>query len=256
LVTIVTFILISRRTLITAMHSSSSRRAFTLIELLVVIGVIAVLVGTVGVAMRGGNRNVALQSAQSSLASLAASARAQAAVGSADATVVVWGDENDHTTYLRRAAVMVNISGNNWVIKGDVIDLPNGVFFVPPDLGTNPSAKYLNAADWPDPTPSGGYLRTEASGDAPQAMTIQRWNATTGAYEDDPSFPAGFEAYKTIKLDALGRRTNGNRALVIAAGEPTPGSGVLFRDSDSQRGLYLSEYGIPTLINEKAGLEK
>jgi len=61
------------------LQGANSRRrvsAFTLIELLIVVGLIALLVGAVGMAL-GGTGSTALASAQNSVASLAGTARAQ-----------------------------------------------------------------------------------------------------------------------------------------------------------------------------------
>ena len=240
---------------------SLPHRAFTLIELLVVIAVIAILAGTVGVAMRGGDRGAALQAGQSSLASLVSAARAQASVRLTNATIVVWGEYDAAkpavaTSYLHRAAVMTQEDTNPdpavvalaYVIHGDVLDLPRGVYFVPPDLGSYP-AKAAVAADWPNT-----YERTEAQGAVASDMTVKRWDADVGAYEDDPAVSTTFKGYKTITFDSQGQLVDG-RTLIISLAEADSG-GLVFKDSDSQRGLVLSAYGIPTIVNEKAGLKK
>lgn len=247
------------------MSSSPSRRAFTVIELLVVIAIIGILVGTVGVAMRGGDRTVALQASQSSLSSLVAAARAQAALRLSPATIVIWGEldpDKPETgdTYLRRAAIMThedtdgNGSRDAYVQRGDVIDLPRGIYFVPPDLGANFPAKHEIADDWPDGT--SGYHRTQADGNAVDTtMKISRWDpeANNGAGEYET--PSDFKGYRTISFGSQGQLANGNRALVIAIAN-AEAEGVRFIDSNSQRGLFLSDYGIPTIINEKDGLKK
>jgi prepilin-type N-terminal cleavage/methylation domain-containing protein len=251
----------------------SRHRAFTLIELLVVIAVIAVLVGAVGVALRGGDRGTALQAGQSALSSLIAAARAQAAVRLTNATIVVWG-EYDGTkpevasSYLHRAAIMTHEDTSNpadgipdaYVVRGDVVDLPRGVYFVPPDLGAGFPAKYEVAADWPDAaTLSNGYYRTQSTSTSPVAMEIKRWNGAAnsgaGEYEDDTTISATFQGYRTVTFDPQGQLSGAPRSLVIALGD-ADGEGILFRDSNSQRGLFLSEYGIPTIINDKAGLKE
>jgi prepilin-type N-terminal cleavage/methylation domain-containing protein len=235
------------------------RRAFTLIELLVVIAVIAILAGIAGVALRGGDRGAALQSGQSALSSLVASARAQASIRLNNATIVVWGEYDASkpevaSTYLHRAAVMTyedtkpvpNGVPDAWVIRGDVLDLPRGVYVVPPDLGGIPSAKYAVAGDWAN------HDRTDAEGDAAALMVVKRWDADAKNYEDDPSVSNTFKGYKTITFDSQGQLVDGRTLVISLADSDT--SGLIFTDSDSQRGLVLSAYGVPTVINEKAGL--
>ena len=236
------------------------RRAFTLIELLVVIAVIAILAGIAGVALRGGDRGAALQSGQSALSSLVASARAQASIRLNNATIVVWGEYDASkpevaSTYLHRAAVMTfedtdpvpNGVPDAWVIRGDVLDLPRGVYFVPPDLGGISSANYAVAGDWAN------HDRTDAQGNAAADMVVKRWDADAKNYEDDPSVSNSFKGYKTITFDSQGQLVDGRTLVISLADSDT--SGLIFTDSDSQRGLVLSAYGVPTVINEKAGLK-
>ncbi len=255
------------------MSSSPSRRAFTVIELLVVIAIIGILVGTVGVAMRGGDRTVALQASQSSLSSLIAAARAQAAIRLNDATIVIWGEYDDsipadaaaarrkqetNNTYLHRAAIMTHEdtdgdgSRDAYVQRGDVIDLPRGIYFVPPDLGGTFPAQYENASDWSQ----SDYHRTQAEGDAVDtSMKISRWDPEANSGDGGYEAPSDFEGYRTIRFNSQGQLVGDNRTLVIAIGEEDA-KGVRFIDSNSQRGLFLSDYGIPTIINEKEGLKK
>jgi hypothetical protein len=139
------------------------------------------------------------------------------------------------------------------------VELPRGIYFVPPDIGASFPAKYEKSADWPITN-----YRTEAAGNAPATMVVKRPDGT-GGYEDDTDFKppasAGFKGYRTITINPQGLVVGGNNVLVVALGELQTGSttssrGVLFRDADSQRALLLSNYGIPTVINEKAGLSK
>lgn len=235
-------------------------RAFTLIELLVVIAVIGVLVASIGMALRDGDRGPALQAAQSNLSSLVGAARAQAALDGINSTVLIWADDTDVETYLRRACVAQqrDTDGNGsldaWVIQGDLIDLPRGVFFVPGDLGANFPAKWSNATDW------NGLTKTEsqAAGNAPTSgLTFKRQDAT-GAWVLDPSGPSN--AYVTIAFDSYGNLVSKLGAsqvdlLAIATGEIQPLQGVLFNSADSLRGLKLSIYGMPMVLNEKTAFE-
>lgn len=237
-----------------------SHRAFTLIELLVVIAVIGVLAASIGMALRDGDRGPALQAAQSSLSSLVGAARAQAALDGVNSTVLIWSDDSDVETYLRRACVAqfrdTNADGtaDAWVVQGDLIDLPRGVFFVPGDLGANFPAKWSNATDWSGLTTT----KSQVAGNAPStSLTFKREDAT-GAWVADPAGPS--KAYVTIAFDTYGNLVSKQGAnqvdqLAVGTGEIQPLQGVLFNSADSLRGLKLSIYGMPMVLNEKTAFE-
>ena len=84
----------------------SSSRAFTLIELLVVIGLIGLLAGGIGVAMKNKNPGTGLRSAQSTLVSLLSSARGQSALNQVDAMILVQADPTADN-FLRSIRVVV-----------------------------------------------------------------------------------------------------------------------------------------------------
>jgi prepilin-type N-terminal cleavage/methylation domain-containing protein len=229
---------------------ASFRRAFTLIELLVVIAVIGVLVGGLGMALRSGDEGPALQAAQSNLSSLISAARAQAALDNSVCTVLIWADSNDLDTYLRRACIARQIDLDNdgtpdaWARQGPVIELPKGVYFAPGDMGGGFPAKWENGADW------AGLELTEsqenASNGPSTSLDFMIYDETGGNWITDPLGTT--RAYVTVAFDPTGTLVS---LLAVATGLPEPGSGVLFRSADSLRGLKLSTYGVPIVLNEK-----
>ena len=93
-------------------RAAGSTRAFTLIELLVVIGMIILLVGGGALALSGrGGEGVALSNAQSLVAGLVGSTRAQAALHQTNARLIVYaqvppGVAADAAKYLRAFQVV------------------------------------------------------------------------------------------------------------------------------------------------------
>jgi len=123
-------------------RASPSARAFTLVELLVVMGVMIVLVGGFAVAIAGrGGEGAALASAQSLVASLVGSTRAQAALHQTSVRLIVYGQIPSGTTgdankYLRSLQIVrqetLATGATVWVAVGDPVTLPAPVCVVPP----------------------------------------------------------------------------------------------------------------------------
>ena len=232
--------------------------AFTLIELMIVIAVIGILVGSIGLALKGGNKPAALQGAQSTLMSLVSAARAQAALESATATVLIWADADDSETYLRRAAVFVGVDTNNdgtldyYLRKSEPLNLPAGIFFVPSDGGLAMPVIRQPVADW------AGLKLTEAqNSNAPTGSLIFKRYDATAALVIDSEAPVkayesiAFDSYGQLKSLVKGSTSNAVSYLAVAPGDIEPNQGVTFSEVDSLRGVKLSAYGIPLMLNEK-----
>ncbi len=115
---------------------SLGKDGFTLIELMIVIGLIILLVSGLSLAL-GDPAGNSLSSAQNLVASLAGTARAQAAVTQAEARVVVYAarpPSGDAEKYLRVLQVFRNepAGSSAWVAVGTPVYLPRGVYLVPP----------------------------------------------------------------------------------------------------------------------------
>lgn len=126
---------------------------FTLIELMVVVGVIVLLVGGIGFALRdtaGGS----LANAQNILATLAGQARAQAAVNQTEARVLIYAVRppgGDADKYLRLLQVFIASpqGSTTWQPVGAPVYLPRGIYIVPAS-----TAGLLDGIAWPaNPAP-------------------------------------------------------------------------------------------------------
>ncbi len=228
-----------------------SKRAFTLIELLVVIGVVAILAGGLGVALRGFDGRAKIQNAQTTLVGAFNGARAQAAVKQSSVTLLLNADPDDREGYLREI-IPVTKDGANWRIAGESSFLPVGYYIVPPNLGAAFPAKYDTpsvASDW-------ARIKSFASALVPASATIKVADITSN---DD--LRTVDDAFELVTFDSLGRFGSSGfpagltTTYVIAPGEPTPGQGVTFREHEAVRGLWISRYGVTVNVNEKAGFD-
>ena len=203
-------------------------RAFTLIELLVVIGIIGLLIGGVGLGLRGGNQTTGLQAAQSTLASMIRIARGQAALKQQRAGVFI-NINASSDRYLRHIIVAVDISATQtnpgtWIPVDDGVTLPQGVYVVP---YVAPNAAFAS-------------LNSTALNAAPVNLIIS--STTTDAY-----------AYFSISTVGSSSST-GNIVVSTAIIKTNTGVPLLtFDNANNVRGISISQYGIATLINESTG---
>ncbi|MGE9289862.1 MAG: prepilin-type N-terminal cleavage/methylation domain-containing protein, partial [Puniceicoccales bacterium] len=112
-----------------AFPRNSSRSAFTLVELLVVLGVMAIFVGVFATALRPGSPTVAVEGAQSQLASLLTQARGVAVLKNSPARLIIHNDISDSERYLRYVGIVYwNDEDSEWEPATDGITLPQGVY--------------------------------------------------------------------------------------------------------------------------------
>lgn len=140
---------------LSGVHPRRRARAFSLIELLVVVGLIALLAGGIGLALGDAGSN-SLANAQTTLASMVGTARAQAAVHQTEAIVAIYGVRppgGDAEKYLRLIQVFRNDAPGapspTWVPVGNPVALPRGVYLVP----TSTTGLLAQGVVWPTNPP-------------------------------------------------------------------------------------------------------
>ena len=213
-------------------------QAFTLIELLTVMGILTLMAGILGLALREGSPATALESAQATVVSLLAAARGQVALNQNRAMLVVDADPaGDH--FLRGVHVAVETAPNSgrWWLAGDGMVLARGAYFVPGSAGVDGavfSAGDASTPPWPDGRRSSlGWL-------------------SMGSIAPSEDNSSGKYLGMIGPLTASG--TGGGDKLVIAIARRTP-AGVVFERPEQVRGVALSSYGVAILINDGPGFD-
>lgn len=108
---------------------------FTLVELLVVIAIIAIAMGGIGLMMKDGSPTKAVSSAATTLSSLVAGVRAQAALSGSETRLFIYGNEAATDRYMR-FCVIAKKENNAWVVSDAGYTLPKGVYVKPLGSGS------------------------------------------------------------------------------------------------------------------------
>ncbi len=220
---------------------TGSAKAFTLLELLVVIGLIGALAFFVAGSLGGSSKSAALQSAQATLANLVTVARTRA-IASGKGTRLIINDNPANKPAYRRRLVLVEESGAGWNVLHAVM-LPAGVYLLSRDTHVLPGA-FPVATDW-------------RTADGQKALGSSCLDTTwlSFAYESAVQENweyAGFTPRGTMETNAgaliLATGRNLSAAEVSAGRSP-----VEMNVPGNVRGMQLSTYGVPRLVNDRTG---
>lgn len=212
---------------------------FTLVELLVVIGLIALLAGSLGLALSD-TGTTSLTTAQNTLATLVGTVRAQAAVKQTEARLLVYATRpptGDAEKYLRHLRVVIPVTpgstgpGASWTAIGSPVSLPRGTYVVP--ALTN--GLIATGVIWPtSPAPISTLL--------PAARyTVVGDTATTAT-----------DTYFALEFSANGTVLPGSAKLAVATAASANNLPV-FNNAGTVRGLLIRSSGAVTRVNEPGG---
>ena len=223
--------------------NAGARDGFTLMELLMVCALVALLGTGLTLALRdtGGN---SLVTAQTTVATLVGTARAQAAVHQTEALVAVYGTRppaGDAEKFLRLLQVFRNDTPTaatpTWVAVGNPVLLPAGICVVPP----NTSGLLAAGVIWPSNPPLTSTLGA-ATGLAQPTGTPFGGAAT--------AFTLQFNPDGTIPL--LEQQRVAYARLVVATAA-LANNLPQFNNAGAVRGLLIRPTGAVTFVNEAVG---
>ena len=222
-------------------------RAFTLLELLVVVGLTATLSFFLLGGLNGGGKAAALQTAQATLANLVSAARVKALASNGSARLLLNIDSAgtaDPARFLHYAAIQMQVAGV-WQ-PGPVVDvyLPEGVYVVPGNFTSIPAGLFSATTSTPWTKTDGSALRSTA------LRANQVLSATING--------AAAEQWVSVSFASAGTTLQSGDLILATGHRRTPGSfaegdsPVELENPETVRGLTLSGYGLPALINDRA----
>lgn len=219
-------------------------RAFTLLELLVVMGLMATLSFFLIGGLGGGRKAASLQSAQAMMANLISVARTKAMASGQSSRVMIHVDAASVTEperYLRYVVVQVE-TPDGWQTVTDTF-LPEGVYVVPGNFSPMPTGLFASSPTVPWTKADGSDLRSTAL--RTNQLTIETIGGVIA------------EQWVSVILSSnAGTLQSGD--LILAAGHRRPPGSyatgeapVELENPANVRGLTLSSYGVPVLIDAR-----
>lgn len=222
-------------------------RGFTLLELLVVVGLIAALSTILIKSIGNGGKSFSLKSAQSIMTGLVGVARSNAMASGRASRILTHVDPanfGEPSRYLRYLVVQLQGVDGNWATLAQVY-LPDGVYVVPGSSTTLPAGLFSTASGVPwtraDDTPlrstalRAAQIRPEIIGGNPSELWCGIVFSSTAT-----TFESG---------DIVFARGHPRQPGSYAEGE----SPVELENPADVRGVTLSNYGVPALIDTRLG---
>jgi len=219
-------------------------RGFTLLELLVVVGLIAALSSFLMHGLAGGGQSAALQSAQALVANIVTAARTKAMASGKSSRVLIHVDAASPGRPLRylRYLVVQTQTASGWQTFADVF-LPDGSYVVPGNFTVTPAGLFATTSSVP---------WTKADGTA-LLSTALRSNQITSEMING----ADAEQWVSFIISANAGTAQPGDIILAAGTRRAPGSyqagesPVELSNPENVRGLTLSTYGVPALINSR-----
>jgi len=225
------------------------RRGFTLLELLVVVGLIAALASVLVSGLAGAGQTHALQSAQATVANLVTAARLKAPATNRKTRLLVNVDPGTPERYLRLVVLQLarqpGSSPEDWDTIQSVF-LPAHTYVVPGSLTglVSDSTQWKRVSDPTQDLASDLFKNQSLSLALEGEATAQTWTGLA------------FTPNGTLAALSTGPPPKGSVVLALGQARP-PGSfaageaPLQLVNAPAVRGLVLSAYGVPALLNER-----
>jgi len=222
---------------------------FTLLELLVVVGLIAACASFLFSGLAGAGKTHALQSAQATVANLVTAGRLKAQATNRKTRLLVNVDPGSSLRYLRLVVLQLARQPGSSPVDWDTIQsvyLPANTYVVPGALTglVSDPTRWKRVSDATQDLVSDLFKNQSLSLALEDEATVQTWTGVAFT-------PNG-------TLAALGTGPPPKGSVVLALGRARPPASyatgdppVQLGDAQAVRGLVLSAYGVPALLNER-----